>query len=117
MAADNVAIEYTEEARRQMEEVSFALKMWRPHEDRPSTTERAFVDLTTLEGRDYTVQLDRSGFQVELAACTYMRTICALEWIGCPYNLRWDAHGVWCVVVWCVEWTGMKVSKSDWGYL
>ena len=86
MAAENVAIEYAEEARRQMEEVSFALKMWRPHEDRPSTTEHAFVDLTTLEGRDYTVQLDRSGFQVELVACACVPSV-PLEWIGCPYNL------------------------------
>lgn len=63
MAGENV-LDFEEEARRQLEEVSFALKKWRRHEDRPSTTESAFMDLTTLEGRDYTIQLDRTGFQV-----------------------------------------------------
>ena len=84
MAAESV-LEYAEEARQEMEEISFALKKWRPHEDSPSTAECALVDLTTMEGRDYTVQLDRRGFQARGASCCVwtrvdgMRVLCCVK--------------------------------------
>ena len=58
------AIDFISEAQASLGEVSFALKRGELSESLPCSSQCAFINLTTLEGREFCVRLNCSGFKV-----------------------------------------------------